>query len=99
MLSRKLEEIKTKLSEDKELSKMVPYRITERGQNETSRRNALLQYDGPDVDTVNLLDDNYEEWTRHPAFFWSNPTPKAVDPNNPQAYIVNQYLQTFRNEA
>ena len=89
-----------KLSEDVELSKLVPYRIQKRGQADEQRFSRLQNYQGPDWETLSLLNDNHQYWLQEPALFW-NISPSSLAPfsEDPQAHIIGRYLETFGDNA
>jgi hypothetical protein len=78
---------------------MVPYRVTEKGQNEKARLSKLLRYKGPDSETTDLLDHCYILWSVEPSSFWTGSLLPEVDLLEPQAQIVSRFLQTKRDDA
>ena len=86
------------LSNDDELSKLVPFRVQPKGQNDKSRLALLMQYQGPDEDTLSLLRDKHDSWLDNPSSFWT-PAPVLAGASDPQAEIVNYYLQNDRDTA
>jgi len=82
---------------------MVQYRVKERGANEKARLEKLLQYQGPDADTVAVLRDYHDYWLHNPAQFWVRPSPVVANPIGhpigPQENILVCYLQTIRDDA
>ena len=87
------------LLEDEKLSKMVPFRIHERGQPDRNRLRKLEQYKGPDLDTVALLNDHHSKWSDEPARFWTHSSLRTPVSSDPQAQIVGLYPQTNRDDA
>jgi hypothetical protein len=89
----KLEEFEQKLSDDPELAKLVPFRITSKGANERARMAKALQSNICD-DTVTALHDNHQRWMQDPSVFWTGPLPCSVDSPDPLVQIVARSLQT-----
>lgn len=98
-LTSVLAEIKQLLSNDEKLSKMVQYQVKERGANDKSRVKKVLQFQGTDPDTLELLRVYHEGWLQNPATFWVRPLPLLVDPTDVQEEILCSYLQTIRDDA
>lgn len=94
-----LAEIWQVLSSDGDLSKMVPYRLKEKGQNERARRSKLSDYAGPDSDTKELLVSNYNLWLADPSAFWTRTLPIQINFLGPPAEIVGRLLQMDRDDA
>lgn len=92
-MTSKLKEIDKKLSDDPELAKLVPYRITPRGANERARVAKALQ-SKICQDTVDVLHDNHERWMQDPSVFWTGPLPCSVNSPDPLVQIVARSLQT-----
>jgi hypothetical protein len=87
------------LSNDEELAKMVKYRVQERGHNEKNRLARVLQFQGPDDDTIEVLRNNHQQWLQDPSMFWRRPSLLPVDPSDAQARIIAPFLQTIRDHA
>jgi hypothetical protein len=77
---------------------MVPYRVTEKGQNEKTRLSKLLQFKGPDSDTTELLNDRYIPWLMDPSSFWTGSLLPEINLLKPQAHIVSRLLQAKRDD-
>ena len=81
---------------------MVDYTVKERGQQDKARFQKLLNFQGPDHDTLSLLEERAADWSLHPLSFWERPLGGASDAQislNPQAQIVSCYLQSNRDDA
>ena len=87
------------LTNDVELSKMVRFRIQERGSNDKSRLAKVQEFQGPDPDTMKVLNDNYHHWWQDPSSFWVRSTQVVTDSSNPQVKIVGRYLQANPSDA
>ncbi|KKY27258.1 hypothetical protein UCRPC4_g01159 [Phaeomoniella chlamydospora] len=98
-LSPLLKEIHGLMSCDNELSKMVGYSVKERNENDKKRLAKLLDYKGPDDDTLAVLEKHRDQWLRDPYSFWIRPSPRVIESLNPEVYIVGCYLQTHRDDA
>ena len=92
-VTSKLEEIDQMLSDNPELAKLVPYRVTSKGANERARMAKALQSNICD-DTVAVLKDNHQRWMQDPSVFWTGPLPCSVDSLDPHVQIVARSLQT-----
>lgn len=89
----KLKEYEQKLSDDPELAKLVPFRITSRGANEKARVAKALQSNLCD-DTVVVLNENHQRWMQDPSVFWTGPLPYSEDSPDPHVQIVARSPQT-----
>jgi hypothetical protein len=98
-LTSVLVEIQQLLSNDEKLSKMVQYRVKKRGANDESRVEKVMQFQGPDPDTVELLRDHHDGWLQNPASFWVRPLPLMITPTDAQEEILSCYLQTTLDDA
>jgi hypothetical protein len=98
-LTSVLEEIQQLLLNDEKLSKMVQYQVKERGANDKSRVEKVLQFQGTDPDTLALLRDHHDGWLQNPASFWVRPLALMVNPTNAQEEILCCYLQTILDDA
>ena len=92
-VTAKLESIKQMLSDDPELAKLVPFRITSKGSNERNRVAKALQSNICE-DTVATLRNNYQQWMQDPSAFWTGPLPCSVDSTDPRVQIVARSQQT-----
>jgi arginine deiminase len=92
-LSNILRQVRDIMAENDNLSKKVRYSITERGQKEKDRLTKLLEYRGPDEQTINVLDQHKEEWMKDPSHFWILPLPQNLYSLNPRAQIVGCFLE------
>src|SRR6266536_6546662 len=81
------------LSNDVELSRMVRYRVQEKGCNERSRLAKVQEYKGPDPDTMKILSINHHIWLQNPSAFWACSLPVVTHSTNSQVEIVDRYLQ------
>lgn len=81
-------------SADEGLARALPYTVKRKGQQDSARKEALLKYQQLDHETISFLRDNHIGWSHSPASFWGPGTPGIVDP---QAQIVNYYLQNERD--
>ena len=98
-LTSVLAKIHQVLSNDEELAKLVKYRVQERGHNEKNRLARVLQFRGPDNDTIEVLHNNRQQWLQDPSMFWGRPSLLLVDSSDAQARILAPFLQTIRDHA
>ncbi|KAK5030185.1 hypothetical protein LTR13_008203 [Exophiala sideris] len=94
-----LSQIHQKLNSSEQLSAAVKYKLTEKGQNERSRFSKLLNYEGPEEATLELLRREKERWFNRPATFWLKGVPTFPSLHERQAHIVGIYLQAERVDA
>ena len=95
-----LREIRSIISERTGLSSRIPLSIKEKGENERARLNNLLQYAGPDKETLRVLDAFQNAWLEDPTQFWRTPSSGYLDQfPSPQAEIVGYYLQGHAVDA
>ena len=98
-MTKALINIDQMLSNDNELSKLVPFRVQPKGKYDKARLELLMQYQGPDEDTLSLLRDNHHRWLQNPSSFWICPELVMAGVSDPQAEIVSRYLQHDRDNA
>jgi hypothetical protein len=87
-----LQKYEKMLSADRELAKLVPFRVVRRGANERARVQKALQSNICE-DTVATLRDNHQRWMQDPSVFWTGPLPCPVDSADPHVQIVARTLQ------
>ena len=92
-VTSKLEEIDQMLSDNPELAKLVPYRVTSKGANERARITKAVQSKICE-DTSAVLDANHQRWMQDPSVFWTGPLPCSVDSADPHVQIVARSHQT-----
>ena len=89
-----LREIRSIMIERDGLSSRIPLSIKEKGENEIVRLSNLLQYTGPDIETLGVLATFHKTWLQDPPQFWKLPSEGDLDQIcNPQAQIVGYYLR------
>lgn len=91
LLTSILVEVDAILKVNSEWSGDVPYRVVKR---KVDPYDKLLTYQGPDVATVRLLEDNCESWFTRPSEFWDRAPRPEITSLDPQAQIVGCFLQT-----
>jgi hypothetical protein len=84
---------------DKELSKLVPFQIREKGQDDKARVEIVMQHEGTDAETIEILRLNHNRWLQDPSSFWICPPMMQTGHYDPQAQIVSRYLQTNSDNA
>lgn len=87
-----LKDFDTILKRKDELSEMIPYQVTKKGQKQSDTYNKLLSYKGPDQRTIQLLERETGSWLKDPASFWDRPSQSSLDHMDPQAQIVGRFL-------
>lgn len=77
------------------------YQVKERGENDRIRRAKIFDFQGPDDETVNVLNANVNLWTAYPESFWVRPLPDPLGTTiiAPPAQIVGEYIQTKHDDA
>ncbi|KAK5270048.1 hypothetical protein LTR99_008485 [Exophiala xenobiotica] len=94
-----LGEIHSVLAGDEDISKLVRYKVKERGENDRTRLGKILDFVGPDEDTLHLLSTKISAWTTDPAAFWMRPVPCFLGQIAAPAQIVGCYIQSKRDDA
>ena len=94
-----LQDIQSILNSDVALSGRVRFQVKEKGLNERRRYEKLLEYQGPDEETVNLLERNHERWLADPAQFWRRPAAPDLSTMDPRAQIIGCFLHTRSDDA
>src|SRR5436190_15623520 len=92
-MTSKLEEFEQKLSDDPELARLVPYRVTSKDANKRARLAKALQSNICE-DTSAVLRDNHQQWMQDPSVFWTGPLPCSVNSLDPRVQIVARSHQT-----
>ena len=76
------------------------YNVKEQGENERNRLARILDFQGPDHDTLMVLDRNFDNWSACPESFWIRPAHHDdLNSIQPQAHIVGLYIQTQCDDA
>src|SRR4051812_33124143 len=86
------------LSNDPDLAKLVPYRITAKGALDRARVAKVMKSTVCE-DTITVLRANHQQWMEDPAAFWKGPSPCPADSPDPQVQIVGRILQTIPDDA
>lgn len=81
------------------LFKRAPYVIKERAANDKARFQRLLDFQGPDKDTLKLLQANGDKWIANPSKLLDSPAALGSAGLQPQARIVMCYQSTVRSDA
>ena len=73
------------------LFRNLPYTIREKSANEKARFQKLLQYQGPDARTLDLLQEYGDSWTCNPVTFWTHSSIQNLVVADLQAKLVITY--------
>ncbi|KAK5947722.1 hypothetical protein OHC33_011260 [Knufia fluminis] len=93
-----LKSVRTVLQSDKELRKNVPLTISMKNQGNEKSYQGLLQYEGPEDETVTELAINHQWWSVHPASFWQAQLAPDLSHLGPEAQIVGCYMLRDRSD-
>lgn len=91
--------VKAFLRSNEEVARNVDYKVSERGQNERARLANLLTYTGPDPDTLDVLEQNYERWSCNPFIFWAAIQSPYMGELASQADVVRCFIRSTRADA
>jgi len=75
-----------------EIARMVNFYVKEKGEHDRARSDKWEDFKGPDKETLQILDQNFEKWLQNPLSFWAGRT----KPNfglAPLDQIVSCYLE------
>ncbi|TKA53639.1 hypothetical protein B0A55_13590, partial [Friedmanniomyces simplex] len=78
------------------LFKRAPYTIKERAANENARFQRMLDFQGPETGTLELLQAHKDEWLSNPSAFWTYAPLLRPVGLEPQAKIVMCYQKAMR---
>jgi hypothetical protein len=87
------------LLSDDDLSKLVDYRVQEKGQGDKARLEKIFQYKAVDKETQDLLRENSKQWKEDPSIFWDHNLPTVPNSLDPQGQMVHRYLQSHGDTA
>ena len=99
MFTSQLTIIHRRLREDRNLAKLVPYVVQQRGERERNRVGKLSSYRGPDVETLSLLQDWGDSWYQNPFLFAYQPSMMASHANDPHERLVSRFLRLKHDDA
>jgi hypothetical protein len=94
-----LDTIHRKLAADTALSKELPFNLSRKGEKESRQYGMLLNYMGPDSDTITVLLQHHDDWINNPWRFWQGPTSPDLSHLAPQAQIVGRYMYMSRSDT
>ena len=94
-----LGKIQKLLLSDDDLSKLVDYRVQEKGQSDKARLEKVFQIKAVDKETQDLLRENSKKWMEDPSTFWDHQLPTVANSLDPQVQIVHRYLQPHGDTA
>ncbi|KAF2719591.1 hypothetical protein K431DRAFT_305034 [Polychaeton citri CBS 116435] len=81
-----------------QLFEQSTHTIKERNANDTKRYDKLLQYSGPDQESLEYLASNYQQWIEDPKTFWAHQTPTVQGVTEAHARITNTYIGAKRTD-
>lgn len=92
-------EIQYIFSQNDGLSKKVKFNIKERGHAELVASSKILQYEGPDSETMLTLNQHSEQWFKDPSSFWKQPVGSRLNHLGPQAETAAYFLHNDEADA
>ena len=93
-----LESVRTVLQSDKELRTIVPLTVSSKNHRSENSYQGLLQYGGPEEETINELAMNHQWWSVDPASFWHAQLGPDLSRLGPEAQIVGCYILRDRSD-
>ena len=96
-----LKKIHEALGADAAVAKAVPFIISNRKSRSEKRQQAIIDYQGPDVDTRRTLEYYHQHWLLAPQHFWDGMEADSFQSPNlrPEAKIVGRYVSLRRSDA
>ncbi|KAK5949269.1 hypothetical protein OHC33_009622 [Knufia fluminis] len=94
-----LRDIHSILKEREQLASHVDFDLNQKGAKDQKRWAKLLNYSGPDRDTLVLLAEHAEQWLREPSTFWTWPRPPNLSTLPAPAQIIGCFLETESDSA
>jgi hypothetical protein len=98
-LNKLLYHIHKHVNEDEVLSRKLDHLVKKKGENDQIRMARFLKFEGPDDDTIAVLQNNLVGWLCCPESFWMRPQTIESSSMSPRAEIVKSYIQTKRDDA
>ena len=94
-----LRDIQELLMNDNQLSQKVMFNVRPKGDQDKIRLAKLLDFQGPDLETVKLLEDHCNLWLQNPRSIWERPSSLNLIHLDPQTQVVGYFLQTLHGDA
>lgn len=98
-LTEQLSFIHSRLQADSDLARLVPFCVKQRGENDRNRLAKILHYQGPDKDTMYLLEANAKRWSDCPFEFWCPSPALGFLGLDPHVELVIRCLQLRHVDA
>ena len=87
------------LRDDSQLSQMVMFNVKPKGSQDKARLRKLLDFQGPELETIKLLENCGSLWLEYPRNFWRRPIPSNLTHLDPQTQVVGYFLPTIQDDA
>ena len=78
---------------------MVHFSVKAKGSRDKARLGKLLELQGPDPETLELLQRGAPGWLKDPEEFWRRPPTFESAYLDPQTEVVGYILQTSQGDA
>lgn len=90
-----LSEMKRIIQEQDGLAARIPFCIKEKGEKDKNQLNQLFKYQGPDQETLRVLNRHEDVWKQDPRQFWNTPLlSNSGRLTNVQVHIARYYLHS-----
>ena len=76
-----------------------PYKIKEKASNEIARFQKLMNFEGPDARTLQMLQEFGDSWQRNLMTFWTHASLMQTCASDPQAGLVLLYRKTIHLDS
>lgn len=94
-----LEVVHGKLLTDARLSNAIKFEIKPKRQQTYQLLDRIGSYQGPDKETLAVLDNNSPSWILQPWLFWASSTDDVVSDLDAQVQVVRAYVRAKGDDA
>ena len=99
MICSLLEQLHNLKRERPVLFRKSRYTIKEKAANEKARFQRLMDFEGPDSSTLQMLHDFGDSWQRNPMTFWEHASIMQPSATDLQARMVMLYRRTIHMDS
>ena len=99
MLTAIVDDIRAVLNHRKDLLESFPFKITVKASKDSDKRDKLSHYEGPDDETVAMLEQNGDSWSKQPQIFWNGPRAAQLSKLSGPALLVGCFVQLERSDT
>lgn len=98
-LDRLLAAVHGHLHSQKHVKDALHHRVQRKGEQKENQMRMLLHYQGPDGDTINVLEQCSTEWSLHPQRFWKHANFSSQAHSDPQVEVIRSFLHAVGDGA